>query len=132
MTVQRRTHQALDTRLCGEVLTLEEGRAEVAMTTVPEMAADGSGLVHGGFVFGLADHAVMLAVNHPNVVLGQAESRFLRPVRVGEGLVAEAEVEAHEGKKILVSALVRQGDREVLRGSFVCFTPERHVLEAGP
>jgi acyl-coenzyme A thioesterase PaaI-like protein len=48
------------------------------------MAVDDRGLVHGGFVFGLADHAAMLAVNDPNVVLGAASTRFLKPVRVGE------------------------------------------------
>jgi acyl-coenzyme A thioesterase PaaI-like protein len=44
------------------------------------MAADQRGLVHGGFTFGLADYAAMVAVNDPNVVLGAAEVRFLAPV----------------------------------------------------
>ncbi len=67
-----KTHLAIDRRLCGEPLELREGFASVELTTTREMEADSSGLVHGGFVFGLADHAAMLAVNHPNVVLGQA------------------------------------------------------------
>ena len=66
------------------------GTARVGLTTLPEMAVDAAGLVHGGFVFGLADHAAMLAVNDPYVVLGSAAVRFLRPVRVGERLIAEA------------------------------------------
>lgn len=32
------------------------------------MAADEYRLVHGGFIFGLADYAVMLAINEPTVV----------------------------------------------------------------
>jgi acyl-coenzyme A thioesterase PaaI-like protein len=48
------------------------------------MVVDAHGLVHGGFVFGLADYAAMLAVNDPNVVLGAAEARFLKPVRRGD------------------------------------------------
>jgi len=102
------------------------------LVTLPEMAADERGLVHGGFVFGLADYAAMLAVNHPNVVLGSSEVRFLKPVLVGERLVANAVVEKTEqmeGKKIRVRVVVRRGEEEVLTGSFLCFTPERHVLE---
>lgn len=127
-----RTHLAIDPRLVGTPLALSEGSAHVVLVTLPEMAADERGLVHGGFVFGLADYAAMLAVNHPNVVLGSAEIRFLKPVMVGERLVAEAVVAKTEetaGKKIRVKVTVRRGETEVLTGSFVCFTPERHVLE---
>ena len=124
-----RTHLAIDPRLVGTPLEIGEGSASVVLVTLPEMAADERGLVHGGFVFGLADYAAMLAVNHPNVVLGSSEVRFLKPVRVGERLVASATVEETAGKKIRVRLVVRRGDEEVLAGGFVCFIPERHVLE---
>jgi uncharacterized protein (TIGR00369 family) len=124
-----RTHLAIDPRLVGTPLEIADGSAHVVLVTLPEMAADERGLVHGGFVFGLADYAAMLAVNHPNVVLGSSEIRFLKPVVVGERLVAEAAVEETVGKKIRVRAVVRRGEEEVLAGSFLCFTPERHVLE---
>lgn len=132
-----RTHEAIDRRLCGEPVEIEAGRARLRVTTGSEMAADAHGLVHGGFVFGLADHAAMLAVNHPHVVLGKAEMRFLAPVTVGEELVAEARVGKRDGAKIPVSVEVRRregqegnGDGElVATGELVCFTPERHVLD---
>jgi len=124
-----RTHLAVDPRLVGTPLELGDGSASVVLVTLPEMAADERGLVHGGFVFGLADYAAMLAVNHPNVVLGSSEVRFLKPVRVGDRLVATAEVEETAGKKIRVRVVVRRGGEEVLAGGFVCFLPERHVLE---
>lgn len=96
------------------------------------MAADDRGLVHGGFVFGLADYAAMVAVGDPNVVLGAAESRFTAPVRVGETVIATAEASG-EGKKrtVTVSASVNQpGDgREVFRGTFTCFVLDQHVLD---
>jgi uncharacterized protein (TIGR00369 family) len=123
------THRAIDPRLVGTPLDIADGAAQVVLVTVPEMAADERGLVHGGFIFGLADYAAMLAVNHPNVVLGSSEARFLRPVVVGERLVASAMVEDRGARKIRVQVAVRRGEEEVLTGSFVCFTPERHVLE---
>jgi acyl-coenzyme A thioesterase PaaI-like protein len=95
------------------------------------MAADDRGLVHGGFVFGLADYAAMLAVNDPNVVLGSADVRFSKPVRVGERLLARAAVEEKEGRRSRVKVEVLRGGEVVMAGTFVCFTLERHVLEDG-
>ncbi|HEX4954523.1 MAG TPA: hotdog domain-containing protein [Thermoanaerobaculia bacterium] len=109
---------------------MEMGAARVDLTTLPEMGVDEAGLLHGGFVFGLADHAAMLAVNHPNVVLGAAEVRFLMPVRVGETLRAEARLEPNEGtaRKQRVRVSVFRTDEEVFHGVFTCFVLERHVL----
>ena len=99
------------------------------MSTSTNMVVDDTGLVHGGFIFGLADHAAMIAVNHPNVVLGAAEVKFLKPVKTGETLQAEARVDNRSGKKHIVSTTVtREGDT-VFEGSFTCFVLERHVLE---
>lgn len=123
------THLAIDRRLCGTAVELGEGRARVALETVPEMAVDERGLVHGGFVFGLADHAAMLAVNHPNVVLGGADTRFLKPVRIGERLVAEARVEEAAGRKSRVAVEVARDGEVVMAGTLTCFTLDRHVLD---
>jgi len=131
-----RTHRAIDRRLCGEPLALAPGEARVALTALPEMAADELGLVHGGFVFGLADYAAMLAVDHPLVVLASAEARFLAPVAVGERLVAAARLTAEEGRRKVVEVTVsRAGDpagAAVFTGRFVCAVPARHVLAPRP
>ncbi|NIA25776.1 MAG: thioesterase [Gammaproteobacteria bacterium] len=123
------THLQIDRRLCGSPRLLEEGRAEVHLTTIAVMAVDGRGLVHGGFVFGLADHAAMLAVNDPNVVLGSADVRFTAPVSVGDALVARARVDGTEGRRRAVTVEVDNGDSIVLTGMFSCFVLDQHVLE---
>ena len=91
MSAAPATHLAIAPRLVGEPLELGPGTARAALTLSPEMAADDRGLVHGGFAFGLADYAAMLAVNHPLVVLASSTVRFLAPTRVGERLVAEGD-----------------------------------------
>mgnify|MGYP001037343648 FL=1 len=96
------------------------------------MRADDSGLVHGGFVFGLADYAAMLAVNHPNVVLGRAEVAFLKPAGAGELLTATARVIESEGKKRTVAVEIVRGDERVFTGTFLCVVPERHVFAGAP
>lgn len=129
MLPEQRTHLAIDHRLCGVPLVLAAGAASVALVTTAEMAADERGLVHGGFVFGLADFAAMLAVNDPNVVLGSAEVKLRKPVEVGERLVAAAHVEEAAGRRSRVRVEVRRGEEVVLSGDFLCFTLDRHVLD---
>ena len=126
-----RTHEAIDSALCGTPEEMGEGFARVGFKASKEMAADGSGLVHGGFIFGLADYAAMLAVNDPNVVLGRAESRFLKPVAVGDALQADAEILERKGNKRLVQVAVKRGDGTVFDGEFACYVLDRHVLAPG-
>lgn len=99
------------------------------LDTSAEMAADGQGLVHGGFVFGAADYAAMLAVNDPNVVLGAAKTRFLRPLRVGQAVLVRATVAEEKGKKREVQVIAREGENVVFEGTFTCFVLDKHVLE---
>ena len=58
------THHHIDSRLCGTPVELSKGYARVEIDTISAMRADDSGLIHGGFIFGLADYAAMLAVNN--------------------------------------------------------------------
>lgn len=127
-TLAPRTHEGLDPELCGTLVELGEGTATVAFTCTARMAADGTGLVHGGFTFGLADHAAMLAVNEPTVVLGGAEVRFLKPTRVGDRVEATARVTETKGRKRIVEVSARCGDDEVMAGTLTCFVPDLHVL----
>ena len=126
------THLAIDRRLVGEPLELGEGTARAALTLLPEMAVDDRGLVHGGFTFGLADYAAMLAVNHPLVVLASSSMKFLAPTRVGERLVAEARVIEETGRRRRVGVEVRrdeEGMEVVASGEFLAVVPDRHVLD---
>lgn len=123
------THKNISAELCGHPRELSPGRAVVSLTTIPVMAADDKGLVHGGFVFGMVDYAAMLAVNDPNVVLGSSEMRFLKPVRVGETITAEAVVGEESGRKRIVEVRVLRGETEVASGTCICFVPDKHVLD---
>jgi len=91
------------------------------------MTVDGKGLVHGGFTFSLADYAAMLAVNHPNVVLGGAECRFLAPMKVGELMKARAVVKNVKERRMDVDVFV--GDKRVFSGTLDCYVLVSHVLD---
>jgi acyl-coenzyme A thioesterase PaaI-like protein len=131
--LQVNTHDKISKRLVGkpiEVITGVKATAELVATE--EMAADATGLIHGGFTFGLADYAAMLAVNHPNVVLGSAQIKFTAPVRVGETMIAEATVTKIEGRKSEINVDVKVGEQKVFTGTFLCYTLEKHVLDKSP
>lgn len=123
------THLGINPALCGTPVALEEGSAVVELITTPQLAADERGLVHGGFVFGLADYAAMLAVNDPNVVLGAAETRFTAPVSAGEVVRATATRSTREGRKHTVAVVATVGERKVFTGTFTAFVLDRHVLD---
>jgi len=123
-----KTHQRIDQTLSGTPVKLEPGRALVRLRTDERMVADDFGLIHGGFIFSLADYAAMLAVNEETVVLAKAEVKFLKPVRLGDEILAEAEVKEVEGKKRKVSVEVKREEEVVFTGEFLCVVPEKHVL----
>lgn len=123
-----KTHTKIDQSLSGVPVEVSSGRAVVKLKTDERMVADEYGLIHGGFIFSLADYASMLAVNEETVVLAKAEVKFVRPVRLGDELLAEAQVKGIEGKKRIVSVEVKRGDEVVFLGEFLCVVPEKHVL----
>jgi uncharacterized protein (TIGR00369 family) len=125
-----RTHAKIDRSLCGTPRAIGVDRAEVELHCDERMRADDEGLVHGGFVFGLADYAAMLAVNAPTVVLAEAAAKFLAPVVVGDHVVASAHVKSSEGKRREVHVEVkREHDGVVvMTATFACAVPSRHVL----
>ena len=46
--MQLQTHLKIDSSLNGSITNLKEGYAQVTLKTLPVMAADAEGLVHGG------------------------------------------------------------------------------------
>ncbi|MFW9991487.1 MAG: hotdog domain-containing protein [Candidatus Odinarchaeota archaeon] len=127
--MKQKTHLKINRDLCGEPVAIEECYSKVRLQTTLEMVLDETGLVHGGFTFSLADHAAMLAVNHPNVVLGSANVKFLKPVVKGDILLAEARLLKSEGKRRVVDVEVTNKIELVFKGEFTCFIPEKHVLK---
>ncbi len=123
------THEKADARLLGTPILLEKSTAVVELTATEEMTIDNRGLIHGGFTFGLADYAAMLAVNDPLVVLGSADVKFTAPVKIGESMVATGVVEAVDGRRRDVSVEVSVGEKVVLEGTMACYVLQRHVLD---
>jgi acyl-coenzyme A thioesterase PaaI-like protein len=124
------THPSIDRSLCGQIVVLGAGTAELVLLTDERMGADARGLVHGGFVFGAADFAAMLAINDPYVVLGAASVKFVAPARVGDRVNLRATLLTTKGRKREVEVTAHVGATRVFEGTFTCFVLEQHVLDS--
>ena len=124
------THLAINQSLCGQLLSIDEGIAIVKINTTSEMVVDDHKLVHGGFIFGAADYAAMAAVNDPNVVLGSAQVKFLKPSKSGDSVILKAKVTEVNGKRRHVEVEgVDEAGTIIFSGIFTCFVLAKHVLE---
>jgi len=122
------THKTINRNLCGTPKKISAGESLIEMKTTKDMAVDDKGLVHGGFIFGLADHAAMLAVNHPFVVLSGTSCRFLKPAMPGQLLIAEGKIIDEDGRKKIARVTVRRENEIIFTGDFTCVVLENHVL----
>jgi len=129
--MQLRTHLKIDQELSGTPIEVGEGYAVVELRTKENMRADEKNLVHGGFIFSLADYCAMLTVNEPTVVLASAKVDFKKPVVVGDTLRAEGRLLRAEGKKRWVEVKVYRNQDLVFFGEFLCVVPDKHVLDVG-
>jgi len=127
--VMIQTHEKINQNLCGEIVKMERGYVELRLDTIPDMLADEVGLIHGGFIFGSADYAAMLAVNERNVVLVASDCQFLSPVKLHDTVDVIAKVRHKEGRKRNVHVEAFVLDIKVFEGEFKTVITDKHVLK---
>lgn len=129
-TLKQNTHLLASKKLVGSVISITKNNAKVSLQITQEMVVDTFNLAHGSFTFGLADYAAMVAINEPTVVLGKADTKYLKPVVLNDELTAIAEVTETKGKKVTVIVKVTNQIKElVFEGDFTCFVLDHHILE---
>jgi len=107
----------------GEIIDLVEGEAALSrLVTEPEMAY-GEKWVHSHLLFAQAETLAMEIVPEGGSI-GLGRVKFRRPVRVGEVLVAKAQVIRRPRGRFVVLATIRSGQDEVFRGKFVIAPPD--------
>ena len=90
------------------IVERESGHA-VATMLVREDMLNGFGIMHGGLIFALADTAFAFACNDSSAVplAAGADITFLRPVKLGQRLVAHASVRSRSGRSGIYDVTVR-------------------------
>jgi acyl-coenzyme A thioesterase PaaI-like protein len=113
--------RSLRTReIVGEIVDIQLGSRGVSiLETNTDMALEGTGVVRGHFIFAQADSLAIAIIDADAAITGLANSKFKRPVRVGERLVAKAKIIRTKGPDIVVQVITTVGDEQVFRGKFV-------------
>ena len=113
-----------------EVIEVAEGYSKIKMTVRNEMM-NGLGIVHGGIAFSLADSAFAFACNNRNVLSVALDTsiNFLKPVQVGDILIAEAK-ELHNGKStgLYQINIINQHHHLVAVFKGTCFRTQRKII----
>lgn len=113
-----------------EVLEIKEGYSKIKMNVRPEMI-NGFGIVHGGVAFSFADSAFAFACNNRNVLSVALDTsiNFLKPVHVGDELIAEA-FEIHNGRStgLYQIRIFNQHQHEVAVFKGTCFRTNKTLI----
>lgn len=113
-----------------EALDIKEGYSKIKMTVRKEMI-NGFGIVHGGIAFSLADSAFAFACNNRNVLSVALDTsiNFLKPVSVGDVLIAEAK-ELHNGKStgLYHINIANQKDHLVAQFKGLCYRTDKKLI----
>ncbi len=113
-----------------EVLEIKEGYSKIKMMVRPEMI-NGFGIVHGGVAFSFADSAFAFACNNRNVLSVALDTsiNFLKPVHVGDELIAEA-LEIHNGRStgLYQIRIFNQHQHEVAVFKGTCFRTHKTLI----
>ena len=97
-----------------ELLRAGPGTAEVRMRITREMV-NGHDIAHGGYLFMLADTAFACACNSDGqvTVAAGAEISFVTSARLGDELVATAELRTRYGRNGIYDVTIRR-DRDII------------------
>lgn len=98
-----------------ELVEVRPGYARMQMT-VREDFLNGHGICHGGLIFTLADSTFAFACNSHNInaVAAGCSIEFLRPVKHGDRLIAEAVEQSLTGRTGIYDIRVTNRDGEIV------------------
>jgi acyl-CoA thioesterase len=94
-----------------KIVEIGPGSAKLTMTVRPDMV-NGQRIVHGGFIFTLADSAFAFACNSHNqrALAAQGNITFIRPGKLGDRLVATAREVSRSGRSGIYDVQVKVGE----------------------
>jgi acyl-CoA thioesterase len=113
-----------------QIIEIKEGYSKIKMKVRSEMI-NGLHIVHGGIAFSLADSSFAFACNNRNnlSVALDTSINFLKPVHVGDELIAEAK-EIHNGKStgLYQITITNQRNHTVALFKGTCFRTNKTLI----
>lgn len=117
-TLKSLDHQELIGKLL-ELVIGERARSELMIDESMVLAK--ARVARGHYLFAQANSLAIALVDAPMALTGSVELKFLRPVQLGETVVAEGKVLKLKQSKYWVQVSLKVDSEEVLRGNWVLF-----------
>lgn len=108
------------TEVVGDVIDLNRGHSGISLLKITEdMVFARNKIAKGHFIFSQANSLALALIDSPLAVTGVANVKYKVPVKVGEMLVAKAEVIKQRSNKFFVWVKTRNEKQEVFRAKFI-------------
>lgn len=114
-----------DQELIGELLELVIGEKACSKLIIDEsMVLTKARVARGHYLFAQANSLAIALVDAKVALTGSVELKFIRPVQLGEVVIAKGTVLKRKHNKYWVQISICVGAEEVLRGNWVLFAIE--------
>lgn len=106
--------------IVGELIDLELGQSGISvMTVTEEMVFERTHVARGHHVFSQANSLALAVMDAATAVTGVANIKYKIPIRMGDRLVAKAEVVRKRGNKHFIWVKTHSEAQEVFRAKFI-------------
>ncbi|KIX90287.1 fatty acid biosynthesis transcriptional regulator [Staphylococcus microti] len=105
--------------IIGDIVALEPNRSAKSLLTIsPQDVFTRNNIARGHIVFAQANSLCVAMVKHGFVLTKESHIHFVKPVHLGDSVVAEAKVEYHDDKYYEMTVISYVGEAKVFEGLF--------------
>lgn len=110
--------------IIGELVEMNLGKSAISIfETTKEYAFEKTKVIKGQHIYSLAESLAMAVIDAQVALIGVANIKYKKPVKIGQKLIARAEVMKKRGNnKYFVWVKIRVKAQEVFRGKFILVT----------
>lgn len=122
---QKKVKSISSSEVSGELLELELGKSGISLMNITEdMVFEKTKIAKGAYMFAQANSLALALIDAPMAVTGVANIKYKAPVRVGDKLIAKAELKHKRGNKFFVWVKIKNVTEEVFRAKFILVSLE--------
>jgi len=116
--------------IVGELIDLTLGKQGISiLETNEDMAFKKTNIVRGHHIFSQAESLAMAVIDADVALTGVANIKYLKPIYLGDKLVAKAELVRIRGNKHFVHVKISVNQKQVFRGKFIFVSLSMDVEE---
>ncbi|WKV09179.1 transcription factor FapR [Thermoanaerobacterium sp. CMT5567-10] len=126
----RKVKAIVGSEIVGELIDLELGKSGISVfEPTPDMAFLKTKIIRGHYIYSQAESLAISVIDADVALIGVANIKYKYPVRIGDRLVAKAEVIRRRGNKYFVWVMIKVKNKEVFRGKFILVSLESDNTE---